>query len=172
MTIAERIRNLRISINYTMDQVADYLGTTKQTVYKYENGIVTNIPLDKIERLSELFCVSPAYLTGWIDVNKGSVRSTYSTDRVPEMLVRFWSDLDEAGKDRLAQCLSNGYEQAFEFAESCSVQDSPLVFEDGDVAFLNSYHRLDAIDRGRIQERIDTMLEGEKYQKDTSLKNA
>ena len=38
-------------------------------IYKYENGIVTNIPLDKIEKMANLFNVSPSELTGWEDNN-------------------------------------------------------------------------------------------------------
>ena len=36
-------------------------------MYKYENGIVTNIPMDKIETMAKLFSVTPAYLMGWTE---------------------------------------------------------------------------------------------------------
>ena len=48
MTIGERIKNLRLKNNYTLDEIADKLGTSRQTIFKYENNIVTNIPSDKI----------------------------------------------------------------------------------------------------------------------------
>ena len=41
------------------------LGTSKQNIYKYENGIVTNIPSDKIELMAQIFNVSPCYIMGW-----------------------------------------------------------------------------------------------------------
>ena len=63
----DRIRELRLRNGMTLDDVAKHLGINRQAVYKYEQGIVTNIPLDKIEKMSELFSVSPGYLSGWDD---------------------------------------------------------------------------------------------------------
>jgi repressor LexA len=65
MTIGDRIRNLRLSKGLSQEYVANVLSTTKQAIYKYENNIVTNIPMDKITTLANFFNVSPAYLMGW-----------------------------------------------------------------------------------------------------------
>lgn len=65
MTIGERIKNLRERHNMTQTELAEAIGTTKQNIYKYENGIVTNIPSDKIESLAVVFKVSPAFIMGW-----------------------------------------------------------------------------------------------------------
>lgn len=65
MTMGEKIKALRTEKGLTQPELAKQINTTKQAIFKYENGIVTNIPSDKIERLAELFDVSPAYLMGW-----------------------------------------------------------------------------------------------------------
>lgn len=67
MTIGDRIKLLRKSKQLSQENLAELLNTTKQAIYKYENNLVTNIPMDKIEILSNVFCVSPAYLMGWED---------------------------------------------------------------------------------------------------------
>lgn len=67
MTKGERIKKLRESAGMSQTELADKLNTKKQTIYKYETDIVTNIPSDKIERMSEIFNVSPAYIMGWSD---------------------------------------------------------------------------------------------------------
>lgn len=72
MPIGERIKSCREKANLTQGELAKRLTTTKQTIYKYENNIVTNIPSDKIEKMAELFNVTPAYLMGWEDDNKSS----------------------------------------------------------------------------------------------------
>ena len=64
-TIGDRIRSLRLSKDLTQEEVGKHIGTTKQTLYKYETGIITNIPIDKIDAMARLFDVSPAYLMGW-----------------------------------------------------------------------------------------------------------
>lgn len=65
MTIGQRIRLARERKDMTLDEVARLCNTTKQTIFKYENEIVTNIPYDKIVLLSNALDVSPSYLFGW-----------------------------------------------------------------------------------------------------------
>ena len=65
MTIGQRIRTARERKDMTLDEVAKRCNTTKQTIFKYENEIVTNIPYDKIVLLATALDVSPSYLFGW-----------------------------------------------------------------------------------------------------------
>ena len=67
MTIGERIKAARESANLTQEELGSKCGTTKQTIYKYEIGKVTNIPLDRLEKIAEAVGVSAAYLMGWND---------------------------------------------------------------------------------------------------------
>lgn len=64
-TIGERIRLAREKIGMSQVDMADKIGVSKQNLYKYERGLVTNIPSDKIELIGKLTGVSPAYLMGW-----------------------------------------------------------------------------------------------------------
>ena len=75
MSIGSRIKDRRKQLNLTQDELADRLKTTKQTIYKYEKGIVTNLPSDRIEQLANALETTPAYLMGWeekvyIDIKK------------------------------------------------------------------------------------------------------
>lgn len=65
MSIGQRIKVAREHLGMTQDEVAKLCKTTKQTIFKYENEIVTNIPYDKIELLSAALNVTPSYLFGW-----------------------------------------------------------------------------------------------------------
>ncbi len=65
--IANKIKELRKKNKLTLDEVADALNTSKQTIHRYENGIISNIPHEKIERLAEILSVSPSELMGWDD---------------------------------------------------------------------------------------------------------
>ncbi|SEJ36236.1 Helix-turn-helix domain-containing protein [Propionispira arboris] len=64
-TIGEKLKYLRLNNSLTQEEVGKKINVSKQTLYKYENGIITNIPSDKIEILAEIYHVSPAYLMGW-----------------------------------------------------------------------------------------------------------
>ena len=65
MTVGDRIRKVRQEQDVTQQELADYIGISKQAVYKYENNIVTNIPTDKVDAIAKRLRVSPAYLMGW-----------------------------------------------------------------------------------------------------------
>lgn len=68
--LGQRLRELRTLAGLTLDEVGKCVGASKQTIYKYETGIITNIPLDKIEELAKLYGVSPAEIMGWSDADE------------------------------------------------------------------------------------------------------
>ena len=59
MTKGQRIKKKREEIRVSQTELANAIGVSKQTLYKYENDIVTNIPSDVIERLSFRLDCSP-----------------------------------------------------------------------------------------------------------------
>jgi transcriptional regulator with XRE-family HTH domain len=65
MTIGERIKLLREQQEKTQEELAKAAGIKKQTIYKYEAGLITNIPLDKVELIANELNTTPAYLLGW-----------------------------------------------------------------------------------------------------------
>ena len=76
VTVGERIKMLRTEKHMTLEYVAKGIGTSRATVFKYENGAITNIPLNKIEAIAKLFGVASSYLTGWTDsrnINDGEM---------------------------------------------------------------------------------------------------
>lgn len=67
MTIGERLKYLREQNKMTLEEVANQLGIGRSTVFRYENGTVTNIPSDKISMLARIYNVTPSYIMGWTD---------------------------------------------------------------------------------------------------------
>lgn len=67
MTVGDRIKLRRQELGFSQTEVADKIEVSKQTLYKYENNIVTNIPSNKIELLANLLNTTPSYLMGWND---------------------------------------------------------------------------------------------------------
>lgn len=66
-TLNENIKKIRIEKNITQEQLGNFVGVNKATIQRYENGIISNIPSDKIEKIAKCLNVSPAYLMGWED---------------------------------------------------------------------------------------------------------
>ena len=79
MTVGERMKEIRKRLGMSQVAFADKINVSKQTLYKYENNIVTNIPSDKIEAAAELGNVSPAYLMGW-EMDDGDIGNALVAD--------------------------------------------------------------------------------------------
>lgn len=67
MTIGDRIKERRIKLDMTPDELADELGKSRATIYRYENGDIKNLPTTILEPLSKALHTTPAYLMGWTD---------------------------------------------------------------------------------------------------------
>ena len=67
MKMAERIRERRLAIGLTQEDLASKLGLQKSAIAKYENGRVENIKRSVIAKMSEILLCNPAYLMGFSD---------------------------------------------------------------------------------------------------------
>ena len=65
MTKGRRIRLKREELNISQTDLSKLVGISKQTLYKYENDIVTNIPSSNIQKIADALGVTPAYIMGW-----------------------------------------------------------------------------------------------------------
>ena len=78
MTVGDRIKQLRTSINMPQNELADRVGITKQSLYKYEKNIITNIPSDKIQLIADVLETTPAYLMGWENKENSKEAGSFS----------------------------------------------------------------------------------------------
>lgn len=67
MTIGERIHEARKKAGLTQTELAKKIGVMHSAIHKYETGIITNIPIDRIRSIASALNVTPAYLMGWED---------------------------------------------------------------------------------------------------------
>ncbi len=67
MSLKDNIKKKRLEHKLTLEDVSKVVGVTRQTIQKYESGVVSNIPSDKIELLAKALHTTPAYLMGWED---------------------------------------------------------------------------------------------------------
>ena len=63
--MAQKIKDLRIANDMTLEQVADIVGVGKSTVRKWETGMIANMRRDKIAALAKALHTTPEYLMGW-----------------------------------------------------------------------------------------------------------
>lgn len=88
MNLSEKIRYLRIQKGMTQAELAEKLNTTKQTIGKYENQVVKNLPLNRIQELADALDTTPAYLMGWGEEKPADASSADELDLTILSLVK------------------------------------------------------------------------------------
>lgn len=82
MTVGDRIRKRREKLGISQTDLAKKVKIAKQTLYKYETNIITNIPSNTVENIAEILNISPAYLMGWVEDNL----TEENADLIPDIL--------------------------------------------------------------------------------------
>lgn len=67
VNIGSNIKRIRKSQNLTLEQVAKAIGTTRQTISRYENNNINNIPMDKIKKLAAALNTTQMEILGMQD---------------------------------------------------------------------------------------------------------
>lgn len=76
MTTGQNIKKYRLQRKMTLEELSKEIGVSTQAIFKYENDIVTNIPLERLELLCKVLKVKPQQLISWADdTNKSSISS-------------------------------------------------------------------------------------------------
>ena len=85
MTLGDKIRAAREAAGLTQEELGKKCGTTKQTIYKYEIGKITNIPLDRLEKIADIVGVTTTSLLGWQPEERPSTPLPSNILPMPEM---------------------------------------------------------------------------------------
>lgn len=65
MTVYERIKTRRKELGLSADDVAQALGVSRATIYRYESAEVEKVPITVLEPLARVLQTTPSYLMGW-----------------------------------------------------------------------------------------------------------
>lgn len=67
MSMSKRIKEERLKMGLTQEQLAEQLGVQKSAIAKYENGRVENIKRSVIQKMATIFGCDPCYLLDLVD---------------------------------------------------------------------------------------------------------
>ena len=86
LDIGTIIRNRRLELNLTLEEIGNAVGVSKSTVQKWENGFISNMKRDKISALAKVLNINPVTLiTGEYPVSlpEGAVPYNPVMHRIP-----------------------------------------------------------------------------------------
>lgn len=69
MEIGKILKQRRLELKLTLEDVGNAVGVGKSTVKKWEDGYIANMKRDKIASLASVLQISPSVIMGWNDEN-------------------------------------------------------------------------------------------------------
>lgn len=98
--IGNLIYNRRKELGLTLEEVGNAVGVSKSTVKKWENGFISNMRRDKIEKLAKVLEISPVRILG-------IKTKTYlqPNDSQFMKLINLYDSLNELGKEKAVERL-------------------------------------------------------------------
>ena len=107
-TTGARIRSARKASGLSQSALAEKIGSTKQTIYKYENDMITNIPLDKLKAIAASLSIPPDDLLGWKNKSEEEttllLKSGLSPEKALRQFYRIW-----CRKEALFKCIGGSF---------------------------------------------------------------
>lgn len=108
MSIGEKIKIARENAGLTQEELGRLCSTTKQTIYKYETGIVTNIPIDRLEKIASVLGVASAFLLGWEKEQPAQIGELSDAEmKIIKLFRKLPEDLQESFPDLLEEKLKD-----------------------------------------------------------------
>ncbi|WP_270432801.1 helix-turn-helix domain-containing protein [Blautia faecis] len=65
MNTGDRIKQRRLELGLSADDLGAKIGKSRATIYRYENGDIENMPTPVLEPLAKALDTTPADLMGW-----------------------------------------------------------------------------------------------------------
>lgn len=125
MTTGQRIKNRRKNIGFSAEKLAELLGVSPATIYRYESGDIEKVPGDRLGAIAKALQTTPAFLMGWGDDvasnNVNTVSLPYDDGVFPQLL-KTYQELNADGRQKV-------YERATELAELPKYQLTPATDE-------------------------------------------
>ena len=119
MTIADRIRNRRLELGLSVEDLASRLNKNRATVYRYESTYIKSYTPDVIESLANALQTTPAYFYGYDDELSAEVVPAESDD-----LRVLFQDLTKLSPEQ--------QKQARQLFRAAFMLTNPELFTEGD----------------------------------------
>jgi len=115
MTIAERIRNRRLELGLSVDDLANRLQKNRATVYRYESNYIKSYSPDVMESLAKALETTPAYFYGYEEADP-ETESSSTIPRTPEarLLARGVDKMTAEQRETIINIMNGLYPGLFE----------------------------------------------------------
>lgn len=93
VNIGERMKKRRKQLKLSADVVAERLGVSRSTIFRYEKGEIEKLPTNILDDIAKILQTTPAYLMGWESDNVSSIETIYN-QLIPERQAKVYNFAD------------------------------------------------------------------------------
>ena len=120
MTIADRIRNRRLELGLSVDDLANLLQKNRATVYRYESNYIKSYSPEVLESLAKALQTTPAYFYGYEESDQDADSDQPKNDDI-RLLIRGLNKLSPAQLEQaknMMRIMFSEYSDYFEEKEN------------------------------------------------------
>ncbi|MFR4987353.1 MAG: helix-turn-helix domain-containing protein [Lachnospirales bacterium] len=120
MNIGQKIKQRRLALNMSADELAEKLNKHRATVYRYESGDIEQLPISILEPLADALQVDASYFlsnsTEEIKLNNNLKNNIKSDENEPEeftILKRVMNNSSKEDREKMMDILKAAFKEAF-----------------------------------------------------------
>lgn len=107
MDIGNRLKQRRLELELTVDDLAAIVGKSRATIYRYENGDIENMPTTVLEPLAQALQTTPAYLMGWEETLPKKAPTDYVVSSEKQTIpIELFQNLNDEGQKRALEYMT------------------------------------------------------------------
>ena len=99
--LINRIKNRRLALELSYQDLSNATGISKSTLQRYETGFIKKVPINQMEILAKALHTTPGYLMGWEE----SAPAPLSLTQQEETHIKKYRQLDADGKEEIDDLL-------------------------------------------------------------------
>lgn len=107
----QRLKDRRLELGMTLEDVGNLAGMHRSAIQKYEKGIIKNTYISTVEVFARALRCSPAYLIGWVDdpyFGMDDEASIVLIANTPEArMIEQFRTLNEEGQEKVVDYLDD-----------------------------------------------------------------
>lgn len=110
MFSSERLKERRLSMGLTLEEVGEVVGISRSAVQKYEKKVIKNVYTSTVELFAKALHCTPAYLMCWTDDPLEGMKaepSGYVLASDESLLVDRFRNLNNEGKEKAIDYLGD-----------------------------------------------------------------
>lgn len=98
--VGERIKTRRKELKISADDIANKLGVSRSTIFRYEKGDIEKMPTETLNEIARILHTTPQSLMGWYDSSEGiaTIYNRLNSDRQAKVYSYAQHELEEQNK--------------------------------------------------------------------------